>query len=155
MKLAQEVNFSCKIKKLPHTSLDFNNNNFLQASSQKHLGVTLGGKLTFDKHLNNVLNKVNKTIDLLRKLQNLLSWLTLITIYKAFVRLHLDYGNILYNQTYNSSFYEILESIQYNPCLALTRVIRGSLEEKIYQKLGFESLRASRWYRKLCLFIKS
>ena len=71
----------------------FNNNNVLQASSQKHLGVTLDVKLTFDKHLNN-LNKVNKTIGLLRKLQNLLSRSTLITIYKAFVRPHLDYGDI-------------------------------------------------------------
>ena len=67
-KQAQEVIFSRKIKKLPHPSLVFNNNNVLQASSQKHLGVTLDVKLTFDKHLNNVLNKVNKTIGLLRKL---------------------------------------------------------------------------------------
>ena len=103
-KQAQEVIFSCKIKKLPHPSLVFNNNNVLQTSSQKHLGVTLDVKLTFDEHLNNVLNKVNKTIGLLRKLQNLLSRLTLITIYKAFVRPHLDYGDILFDQNYNSSF---------------------------------------------------
>ena len=65
-KQAQEVIFSCKIKKLPNPSLLFNNNNVLQASSQKHPGVTLGVKLIFDEHLNIVLNKVNKTIDLLR-----------------------------------------------------------------------------------------
>ena len=110
-KQAQEVIFSHKIKKLPHPSLVFNNNNVLQTSSQKHLGVTLDVKLTFDEHLNNVLNKVNKTIGLLRKLQNLLSRLTLITIYKDFVRPHLDYGDILFDQTYKSSFHEKLESI--------------------------------------------
>ena len=119
-KQAQEVIFSRKIKKLPHPSLVFNNNNVLQTSSQKHLGVTLDVKLTFDEHLNNVLNKVNKTIGLLRKLQNLLSRSTLITIYKAFVRPHLDYGDILFDQTYNSSFHEKLESIQYNACLDIT-----------------------------------
>ena len=43
-------------------------------------------KLTFEEHLNNVLNKVSKTIDLLGKLQNLLPRATLITIYKDFVR---------------------------------------------------------------------
>ena len=84
-KQAQKVIFSRKTKKLPPPSLVFNNNNVLQTSSQKHLGVTLDVNLTFDKHLNNVLNKVNKTIGLLRKLQNLLSRSTLITIYKAFV----------------------------------------------------------------------
>ena len=96
---AQEGIFSCKIKKLPQPSLVFNNNNnVLQTSSQKHLGVTLDVKLTFDEHLNNVLNKVNKTIGLLHKLQHLLSRSTLITIHKAFVRPHLDYGDILFDQ---------------------------------------------------------
>ena len=153
-KQAQEVIFNCKIKKLSHPSLVFNNNNVLQTSSQKRLGVTLDVKLSFGENLNHVLNKVNKTIGLLRKLQNLLSRSTLITIYKAFVRPHLDYGDILFDQTYNSSFHEKLESIQYNACLALTGAIRGSSKEKIYQELGFESLRVRRWYRKLCLFYK-
>ena len=153
-KQAQEVIFIRKTKKLPYPSLVFNNNNVLQTSSQKHLDVTLDVKLTFDEHLNNVLNKVNKIIGLLRKLQNFLSWSTLITIYKAFVRPHLDYGDILFDQTYNNSFHEKLESIQYNACLALTGAIRGSSKEKIYQELGFESIRVRLWYRKLCLFYK-
>ena len=49
-KQAQEVIFSRKIKKVQHPSLVFNNNNnVLQASSQKDLGVTLDVKLTFDE----------------------------------------------------------------------------------------------------------
>ena len=111
---------------MTHPSLAFNNNNVLQTSSQKHLGVTLDVKLTFDEQLNNVLNKVNKAIGLLRKLQNLLSRSTLITIYKAFVRSHLDYGDILFDQTYKNSFNEKLELIQYNACLSLTGAIRSS-----------------------------
>ena len=47
--------------------MSFNPNPSKQAS------VTLDVKLTFDEHLSNVLNKDNKTIGLLRKLQNLLS----------------------------------------------------------------------------------
>ena len=82
-KQAEEVIFSRKIKKLPPPSLVFNNNNVLQTSSQKHLGVTSDFKLTFDGHLNDVLNKVNKTVGLLRKLQNLLPYKALLdhTIY--------------------------------------------------------------------------
>ena len=45
-KQAQEVIFIREIKKLLHSSLVFNNSNVLQASSQKHLGVTLDVKLT-------------------------------------------------------------------------------------------------------------
>ena len=42
-----------------------------------------------------------------------------------FIRPHLDYGDITYDQAYNLSFHQILEWIQYNAVLALTGVIRG------------------------------
>ena len=66
---------------------------------------------------------------------------------------HLDYGDILCDQTFNNSFHENLESIQYT-ALAITGAIRGNSREKLYQELGFESLQQRRWYRKLCLFFK-
>ena len=60
------------------------------------------------------------------------------TVYKTFVRPHLYYSDVLYDQALNASFHEKLESIQYNACLALTRAIRGTSKEKIYQGLGLE-----------------
>ena len=78
----------------------------------------------------------------------------LVTIYKAFIRPHLDYGDVLYDQAFNNSFHAKMESIQYNACLAITGAIRGTSREKIYQELGLESLQLRRWYRKLCLFSK-
>ena len=125
-----------------------------QTNSQKHLGVTLDLKLTFEKHLLNAFKTVNRTIGLMRKLQSVLPRITLVTIYKAFVRPHLDYGDILYDQAFNNSFHDRLESIQYNACLAITGAIRGTSREKLYQELGLEPLRLRRWYRKLCLFYK-
>ena len=59
--------------------------------------------------------KVNKTLGLLRKLQNLLPRSALIIIYIAFVGTHLDYGDIRYDQAYNMSFHQKLESIKYKP----------------------------------------
>ena len=46
-----------------------------------------------------VSGKISKTIGFLRRLQNLLPRAALITIYKAFMRSHLDYGDTLYDQT--------------------------------------------------------
>ena len=54
----------------------------------------------------------------------------LIIIYKAFIQPHLDYGDVLYDQTFNNSFKGKMESIQYNACLALTGAIRGTLKKK-------------------------
>ena len=151
-KQAQEVIFSRKTKKLPHSPLVFNNVNITQSTYQKHLGIILDSKLIFENHINMVTTKINKTFGLLRKLQNLLPRTALITIYKAFVRPHLDYGDILY--AFNLSFQQKLDSIQYRVCLAITGAIRGTYREKIYQELGLESLQLRRWYRKLAMFYK-
>ena len=137
-KQAQEVLFSRKIQKTCHPSIYFNNKSVKQVRSQKHLGLILDSKLNFQEHLQNILNKVNKTIGLLRKLQNILP---LLTIYKSFVRPQLDYGAVIYGQHYNNSFHQKLESIQYNAALAITGAIRGSSREKLYQELGLESLK--------------
>ena len=141
-KQAQEVISSCKTKKLPHPPLVFNNTNVTQSIYQKHLGIILDSKLTFENHINMVTTKINKTIGLLRKLKNLLPRTALIKIYKAFVRPHLDYGDILYDQAFNLSFQQKLESLQYRACLAITGAIQGTSREKIYQELGLESLQS-------------
>ena len=65
-------------------------------------------------------------IGLLRKLSNLLPRQALVTIYKAFIRPHLHYGDVLYDQAFNNSFHTKMEFIQYNTCLAITGTIRGT-----------------------------
>ena len=125
-----------------------------QSTTQKHLGMILDVKLDFQGQLKNIYSKVNKTIGLLRKLNNTLSRLSLLTIYKSFIRPHLDYGDVIYDQAYTASFHQKIESVQYNSALAITGAIRGSSKEKLYRELGLESLEKSRWYRKLCCFYK-
>ena len=68
----------------------------------------------------------------------------LITIYKSYIWPHLDCGDTIYDRTFNSSFHQNIESIQCNDALAITGAIRETLKEKIYQKLGFESLQQRR-----------
>ena len=60
----------------------------------------------------------------------------------------------IYDRAYNTSFHQNIESIQYNAALAITGAVRGTSREKLYQKLGFESLQQRRWYRKLCCLFK-
>ena len=67
-KQAQEVVFSRKVKKEYLPSVAFSNNNVSETNSQKNLGVVLDNLLHFEDHLKLTLNKVNKTIGLLRKL---------------------------------------------------------------------------------------
>ena len=72
---------------------------------------------------------------------------------KAFLRSLIDYGDIIYYQPQNESFSEKLESVQYKTALAITRAIQGTSHDKIYQKLGLESLKSRRWYKRLsCMY---
>ena len=139
-KQSQEVIFSCKLQKSTHSTLRFNDNTVTQSVTQEHLGMLLDTKLDFQGHLKNILNKVNKTIGLLRKLRNTLLRLSLLKIYKSFIRPNLDYADIIYDQAYKVSFHPKLESIQYNSTLAITGAMKGTSTEKLYNELGLETL---------------
>ena len=108
--------------------------------------MILDTNLDFSLHLKIVQNKVNKKIGLLRKLQDTLPRTSLITIFISFIRHHLDYGDIIYDRAYNTSFHQSIESVQYNAALAIMGAVRGTSREKLYQELGFESLQQRRWY---------
>ena len=79
---------------------------------------------------------------------------SLITIYKAFLRPLIDYGDIIYDQPKNEFLCEKIESVQYKVALAITGAIQGSSREKLYQELGFETLKSRRWYKRLCCMFK-
>ena len=76
---------------------------------------------------------------LLCKLQNNLPRAPLVTIYKSFIRPHLDYGDDLHCHMLKI-FHERLESIQYNAALTITGAKRGSSWEKPNLALGFKTL---------------
>ena len=154
-KPAQKVIFSRKLKTIPHPSIIFNNNPLSLCPAQKHLVLVLDSKLTFNEHINHILSKVNKSIGLLHKSQSVLPRSSLLTIYKTFVHSHFGYADVVYDQSYTSSFHEKLESIQQNAALVVTGAVRGSSSEKLYQELGLESLQNRRWFRKLCQFYKT
>ena len=110
--------------------------------------------LSFEEHIRCILTKTRKIFGLTRKLQPVIPRAALLTIYKSFRRPHLDYGDVIYGRAFKESFQSKLETVQYNPALAMTGAVRGSSREKLYQELDLESLKSRRWYRKLCLFFK-
>ena len=126
-KQAQEVIFSPKSKAILHPPLVFNNNNIIQTASQKHHGIILDTRLPFEKHLETALCKINKTIGLIRKLLNILPRTALITLHKAFICPHLDYGDIIYDQAHNASFHQKICSTQclFGSYWSNTRFIKG------------------------------
>ena len=153
-KQAQEVIFSRKLRKVFHPNLSFNDQPIERSVAHKHLGLTLDEKLSFTNCINDKINKTLKDVGLLRKLNKRLPWQHLLTIYKSFIRPHLNYGDVIYDQPLNESLSNRIESVKYKAALAITGAIQGPSRKKLYQELGLEHLHQRRWMRQLCLFYK-
>ena len=144
LKQAQEVIILTKKNKPHHPDIIFNGNP-VKTVVTKNIWICF-------LVVNLILMNISKGY--LRKLVNLLALFVrsefflprpnLLQIYKSFVRLHLDYGDIIYDKAFIGYFQKKLDSIQYNAALAITGAIRVTSREKIYSELGLESLQDRR-----------
>ena len=131
-KQAQEVIFFRKGITTNHATVYFNNDPVIRENFQKHLGLFLDSKLNFSGHINEKIKKATKNINVIRKMNLSLPRSSLLTIYKSFVRPHLDNHGVIYDQPNNSSLSDKIESVQYNAVLAITGGVRGTSKEKLY-----------------------
>ena len=102
----------------------------------------LDEKLNFKQHVDSAILKMNKGISVIKKLRHSLPRKSLLTIYKAFLRPLIDYGDIIYDQPQNESFCDKIESAQYKVALAITGAIQGTSRDKLNQELALESLKS-------------
>ena len=100
------------------------------------------------KHIDVKIKKATVGVNLMRKLNLLLPRASLLTVFKCFIRPHLDYTDVIYYQPNLSSLVNKTESVKYNTAM------KGTFKEKLYQGLGFESLKDRRWLRRLCYLYK-
>ena len=158
-KQANEVLFSCKKSSPNHPQLIFNGIVVSKVNDQKHLGLILDSRLSFEKHINGKIIKAKKIVGILKHLSKFLPLRTLDQMYKALVRSHFDYCDIIYHSpslqnqaplgmTLNSLM-EKVERIQYQSALAITGAWHGSSRAKLYEELGWESLSDRRMGRRI------
>ena len=151
-KQAVEVHFTRKINSLDTSPVYFNNLAVASCETHKHLSLLLDKRLPFDRHVEEMILRANKGVGLITRLRRYLRRNSLLTIYKALIRPHLDYGDVVYDYPGNASFMQELESVQYNASLAITGCFRGTSRDKLYSELGLESLADRRFYRRLIAF---
>ena len=152
-KLTQEILFLKEKKVFTHPIISLNNIQVKKASYPKHLGLNFDEKLTFKHHIDNTPCKVNNGITVIKMLRHNLLRKSLLVIFKVFLNPLMDYGDIIYDKTFNSFFCEKLKSAQFKVTLTRTDASQGTSREKIFQELGLESLKSRRWYRRSsCMF---
>ena len=87
-------------------------------------------KLAFNDHIIYKITTVNKLTSTLKKLYRYMPRDSLVTIYKSFIRPHLDYADVIFDKPSNATF--LMELNQ--------------LYQKLYQELEFETVKERRWF---------
>ena len=88
------------------------NTDITRCSHQKHLEVVLESNLNFNTHIDQKIKKCNKMIGLIKRHSvNLPRNALLTTIYKFFIRPHLDCGDVLYDKPNNYNFQNKMEKM--------------------------------------------
>ena len=119
-KQAQEVMFLWKASRADHPVVSFNNSPVARTPYQKYLGLYLDEILNFSHRIKKKISKACKGIGVIRKLHHMLPRHSLLTVDKSFIRPHLDYGHIIFDQPNNQACSNKLEAVQYNVALAIT-----------------------------------
>ena len=156
-KQATEVLFSCKTSSPNPPHLMFNGTVVTKKNEQKHLGFILDSNLSFTKHINEKIIKAKKNLGIIKHLSIFLPRKALDQMYKALVRSHFDYCDVLYHipsmhTQLGMSLTDLMEQaerIQYQAALAITGAWQGSSRSKLYEELGWESLSERRWCRRI------
>ncbi len=61
--------------------------------SEKDIGVTIDSRLSFEKHINEKINKANSTLGIIRRTFEYLDQQTFMYLYRSMARPHLEYAN--------------------------------------------------------------
>ena len=119
-KQALKVTFSRKTNKISHPTTTFNTVPVARTPFQNILVLHFDEKLNFSHHINVNISKANKRIGIIKRLSHILPREALVTIYKFFIRPHLDHCHVIYDQPNNEIFCSKIERIQYNSAVFIT-----------------------------------
>ena len=65
-------------------------------NEEKDLGITFDKELTFDSHISNITKKANQMLGIIKRTFTFMNKDIFLKLYKALVRSHLEYGNVIY-----------------------------------------------------------
>ena len=114
---------------------DGTNQNIDCCNLEKDLGITFDPNLSFDPHIQKSINKANSTIGLIKRTFTHIDKEVFLQLYKALVRPHLEYGNIIW-YPYLKRQSVAIEKVQRRA----TKLVKGCREMKYYERLSYLKL---------------
>ena len=136
-----------------HPPLSFQNHQLDNVEQHKHLGIILRSDLRWKDHIDLIIVRASKQLNIMKSLQYLLDRETLEVIYKSFIRPLMEYGSVVWDGCTQGDS-QRLESVQ----LAAARVISGAMlttpNDKLYEETGLQTLAKRREINKLIQMYK-
>ena len=144
---------SRKINRPIHPPIYMNNQQITEINSHKHLGIYFSNDCSWHDHINYTVEKAWGRINVMRKLKFKLDRKALETIFIAFIRPLLEYGDIIWD---NCTQYEKqeLEKVQIEAARIATGTTKLVSLNSLYTEIGWQTLQQRRTNHKLTLFYK-
>lgn len=140
----------------PAIQLDIEGKTVKVEKSAKFLGVVFDQQLTWNNHINHVVSKCNKRLNLMRAVSGT-SWgathRALIAIYRALIRSVLDYGAAAYDSASASQLRKI-DSIQYSALRLCCGAMKGSAASALQVECGEMPLHLRRLQQQIKFAVK-
>ena len=130
----------------PEPELTLNGNSIPVTDQLKFLGIILDKKLSFKAHIQYLKNKCSNKLNILKVLSNTF-WgadrASMLSIYKALIRSHLDYGSVVYGAAKPSTLKK-LDSIHNQALRLCSGAFRTSPIQSLYVYCNEPSLNMRR-----------
>ena len=124
-----------------------------RVGSHKHLGVTLEPDLTWNVHLQKVIQHANLKLSIIQRVKDL-SRQTISTLFKLHVRSIIDYCLPLFGPSLSKKQIAKLNKIQYRAARIAAQVPKCASASKLYCDLGWETIEDRIKFLSLTLFQK-
>ena len=125
-------------------SININSKPISQVKSAKTLGLHIEETLSLLKHLEHIYKKVCPLLGLLKRIRNYVDQDTLVSIYKAFIQPHLEYGCIVWDGLDKGLILK-LQRLQNRATRIITRLSWEVRSKDILANLEWETLENRRY----------
>ncbi len=137
----------------PGIQLRFNDQPIQIVDNHKHLGVTFSSDCKWSVHIDNICRSASKQINVLRKIKYILSRQNLNKIYLSYILPLLEYACELWDGC-TARDTDKIDKLQLQAARIITGLPIFASKESLFFETGWETLKARRNRRKLCLLHK-
>ena len=144
---------SRKANQTYHPPLYFDGIPIQEVTNHKHLGLIFNNTCHWGQHIDYIVDKAYKKLNILRSLKFDLDRLTLQIMYFSFIRPVLEYGDIIFDNC-PSYYSEKLEKINIEAARIVTGATKLVSINTLYNECGWDTLEKRREKHKLIQFYK-